>query len=267
MNEGETIIKVPLDSIKMNPFQPREEFEAATLAELSESIKNHGIIHPIIIRKAGNQYQLIAGERRLRAAKLIGLKDIPAIIKDVDGIEVAELSLIENLQRKDLNPLEEACAYNILQLKFGLTQEEISQRVGKSRSEVANVMRLLNLPQNIKDSISSGEITKGHARAMLSIKDEDEIQKVFKKVKEKNLSVRQTEILVQNILMKKEKIFRKKQNIKRLIKDVRIIVNTIREMIKSIKKVGGIIESEEEDTGDYIKFTIKLKKIKGIGEK
>ena len=177
--------------------QPRKTFDAESLAELADSIATHGVLQPILVRASGNgRYQIIAGERRWRAAKLAGLSEIPAVILDRDDLAAAEIALVENLQREDLNPIEEALAFKSLSEEFGLTQEELSRRVGKSRSAVANATRLLELPDEAKAMVSSGALSAGHARTLLGLRDRDQIVPLANRCVADGLSVRELELLV-----------------------------------------------------------------------
>lgn len=190
---------IDINLIKPNVEQPRKEFQNEALDELVESIKRHGILQPIILRKINEGYGIVAGERRWRAAKKAGLDKVPSIIRELDQIEVSQIALIENIQREDLNPIEEAMAYKNLSKKYKLTQEEISQAVGKSRSYIANSMRLLNLDESVLEKISKGLISSGHGRALLSIEDSEKRIKLCDTIIEKNLSVRETEALVKDL--------------------------------------------------------------------
>jgi ParB family chromosome partitioning protein len=192
----ENVTEIPLKEIFANQNQPRKNFDEDKLKELAESMKEHGVLQPVILRKKTKGYELVAGERRWRAAKMAGLEKIPAIVKELSDADVMEIALIENLQREDLNPLEEAMAYKQLMDEFGMTQEELSKRVGKSRSQIANTVRLLNLEKEIKDLIADEKLTAGHARALLAIEDKNERIKLAKKISEENLSVRQIEEIV-----------------------------------------------------------------------
>jgi ParB family chromosome partitioning protein len=189
--------EVDVDLIVPNPHQPRSAFAEGSLTELVDSIREHGVIQPLLVSSGeGGVYQLIAGERRLRAARLAGLPRVPVVVKDAASRELLELALVENLQREDLSPLEEASAYRRLADDFGLTQEAVAARVGKSRTAVANSMRLLSLNEELKASLASGEISEGHARALLGLADETARRLAWRDVVERGLSVRQTEELV-----------------------------------------------------------------------
>ena len=195
------VVTLSLSEIKPNKDQPRKNFDEAALLELSESIKEHGVLQPLIVRPLlSGQYQLVAGERRYRASMLAEISSVPVIIKDLTDREVMEIALIENLQRKDLDPIEEAEGYKALAEQFNLTQNEIAERVKKSRPAVANAMRLTALPEEVKKMVSQNEISMGHARALLPLEKEEDIISVAQKVKAQNLSVRQTEALVASLL-------------------------------------------------------------------
>lgn len=194
--------ELPLGQIQVNPYQPRKEFDEAALQELAESIKEHGIIQPLLVRRYKDHYQLIAGERRWRAAQIVGLNYVPVVIRDMSEQQMMEIALVENLQREDLNPMEEAEAYNRLMQEFSLTQEEVAQKVGKSRPTVANTLRLLQLPADIKQSVSNGKISMGHARTLLSLSEPELQRKLCQEIIQNNLSVRETEEVVRTLLQK-----------------------------------------------------------------
>lgn len=194
------VTTVPLRFVDPNPYQPRREFEQETLLELAESIRLHGILQPVIVRPKGKRYQLLAGERRCRAAQLAGLEDIPALVKELSDREMMELSIVENLQREDLNPLDEARGYEQLMKQLGLTQEEVAQRVGRSRPHVANTLRLLQLPQALQELVSRETISAGHGRALLAVADPALQLSLAEMVIEQGLNVRQTEELVKRHL-------------------------------------------------------------------
>lgn len=197
--------EIYVQHIDPNPFQPRQEFNIEILKELAQSIKEKGVIQPITVRQVKpDRYQLVTGERRLRASRMIGLKKIPAIIKDYNDQEMMETALIENLQREDLNPIEEAQAYQRMIEEFDMTQEEVSQKVGKSRSSIANTVRLLNLSPKVQVLVSRETITMGHARALLSLKDHNKQIEAAEYLINNNLSVRDTEKYI-NVLNNKTK--------------------------------------------------------------
>jgi len=188
---------LPVDSIVPGKHQPREDFDSEKLEELVNSIRTHGVIQPIVVRPLGEgRYELVAGERRWRACQMAGLKEIPALVRELDEREVREVALIENVQREDLNPLEEAKAYQALMVEYGLTQEEIASRVGKSRPVIANALRLLQLPVAVQEMLRQGQLSAGHARALLSLEDPELQIRAATEVVEGGLSVRETEELV-----------------------------------------------------------------------
>jgi len=193
---GEKVQPVPLNDVVASPFQPRSEFRGEHLQELVESIREHGIIQPLIVRSRGGKNELIAGERRWRAAQLLGLKEVPVIIREATDQEVLELALIENIQREDLNPIEEALAYQRLAKEFNLRQEDISKKVGKSRAAVANSMRLLELAPDVQSWLTQGRLTVGHAKVLLGAKSHEEQSLLANEVLRQNLTVRATEKLL-----------------------------------------------------------------------
>ncbi len=206
-NKGELSVKeVPIDEIKANPYQPRLDFDEKGLKELADSIAEHGIVQPVIISPVEDGYIMIAGERRMRAAKIVGLENIPAIIKEIENEDQVKIALVENLQREDLNPIEEAKAYNFLIEEFAFTQEKIAQALGKSRSAIANTIRLLSLPNDIKNALAAGIINMGQARSLLSIKDEKEQLEMARKIIDDKTTVREVEKKVADMRnSKKEK--------------------------------------------------------------
>ncbi len=204
-NTGRPYFLCSLDSIEPNDYQPRQVMKEDGLNQLAASIKEKGILQPLIVCKRNSSdpgYMLIAGERRWRAAKMAGLTDVPVLIKDVSEMDRLELALIENIQRQDLNPIEEAEAYHRLAADFGLTQEEVAQKVGKERSTISNSIRLLQLPRFVKNDVTDGILSTGHARLLLSLKDEDIIREVRDIIVSKGLSVRQAESLVRSLKRK-----------------------------------------------------------------
>lgn len=187
------IVDLDLDQLRSNPYQPRKTFDEEALQELSNSIKEHGVFQPIIAKKSIKGYEIVAGERRVLASRMAGLDKIPAIVKDLTDEQMMEIALLENLQREDLNAMEEAMAYKRLQQELNLTQEELAKKVGKSRSHVTNMMGLLTLPEEVKDMIITKEISMGHARILSKLDDKEQIKKLANDVVVKKLSVRQLE--------------------------------------------------------------------------
>ena len=197
-SDDSQIVELKIVDVEPNKDQPRKEFDKEKLDELADSISKHGVIQPIIVTKQGSIYQIVAGERRWRASKQAGLKKIPAIIRNYDEIKIMEVALIENLQRENLNPVEEALGYKSLMETFSLTQDKISERVGKSRSAIANSLRLLNLPDKVLSMLEKGEISTGHAKVILSVSNKNEHIQVAELIFERKMSVRETENYIKN---------------------------------------------------------------------
>lgn len=253
-----------IDLVRPNPYQPRKQFGKGSLEELCDSIKQYGVIQPINVRKTqSNYYELVAGERRLRAAVMAGLTEIPAIVINIDDNESAVMALIENLQREDLSYMEEAESYNNLINDHGFTQEELAQKVGKSQSTIANKIRLLRLSPMIKKILSDNQLTERHARALLKLHDEQMQLKVLKIVCERGLNVKKTEELVERAIeriTRKEKEKPTDKKFTKAVKDVRIFVNTIKQAIELIRKAGVNARAAQFDRGDYVEFIIRLPK-------
>ncbi|MBZ4646148.1 MAG: ParB family transcriptional regulator, chromosome partitioning protein [Petroclostridium sp.] len=262
-DEKGKIINIPIDKIKPNPYQPRKHFDKAALEELCGSIKQYGVLQPINVRKIGSgNYELVAGERRLRASQMANFKEIPAIVVDINDNDSAVLALIENLQREDLNFMEEAEGYFHLISEHGLTQEELAIKIGKNQSTIANKLRLLKLPPLVKKIINDNNLTERHARALLKLPDEQLQLKVLKTVCEKGLNVKKTEELIQKtidrITEEKDKPKRGKQI--RAFRDIRIFVNTIKQAIDMMKQSGIDAKASHEDKGEYIEYVIRIPK-------
>lgn len=192
-------LEIDVNLIDVCKNQPRKTFDEEKLAELADSIRLHGIIQPLILKQTGSRYMIIAGERRFRAARMAGMKMVPAILKDIDEKQVLELSIIENIQREDLNPIEEALAIELLMDEHGFTQEVAAERLGRSRSAVANTLRLLHLPDSVQSMVIAGSLSAGHARTLLPLRDEELISIVARRVADKGLSVRDTEEYVKKM--------------------------------------------------------------------
>ena len=265
-DNGVETIKISL--IEPKPDQPRKYFDEEALAQLSESIKQHGLLQPIIVRRVGGGFfQIVAGERRFRASKLAGMTEIPAIIIEADEMKASELAIIENVQREDLNPFEEASAYKALMETYGLTQEEVSAKVGKSRSAVANTMRLLDLPEDVLDMLRSADISAGHARALLGLKDKESISDTALKILERSLTVRETEDLVKNMnkfFDKAQKGIEEENDVESLVvdyaKDLERRATTLSGRIVKIKSSGRkkTVEIEYADNEDLENLLIKI---------
>jgi ParB family chromosome partitioning protein len=194
------VVEIIIDEIAASPYQPRSKMDELSLGDLSESIGEKGVLQPVIVRRKSGGFELVAGERRLRAAKMAKLKSIPALIKMVSDSEALEIALVENLQREDLNPIDEARGYRELINRFNLTQEDLARKLGRDRSTIANVLRLLALPDQVKRGVEEGKITMGHARALLSLEDSRQIETLYRSVVHRGLSVRQVEGLVRRRL-------------------------------------------------------------------
>ncbi|OFX69195.1 MAG: hypothetical protein A2X12_11490 [Bacteroidetes bacterium GWE2_29_8] len=246
--EPESIVKINLDKIEANPFQPRVVFEESGINELAESIKSQGIIQPITVRKMGyNQYQIVSGERRVRASKQAGLTDIPAYIIIASDQEMLEKALVENLQRRDLNPIEVSNSYKRLIDECKITQEELSVKVGKERSTITNYLRLLKLPEEIQDAISMSSITMGHARAIINIEDKELQLLLFNDIVSNNLSVRNVEEAVRKLNEKN----REENKIKTKI----VVSPTLTTFTKTLSGVLGVkvkVKNEENGKGSIV---------------
>lgn len=190
------VVEIIIDEIAANPYQPRSSMNDGSLENLRQSISEKGVLQPVIVRRKSGRFELVAGERRLRAAKLAKLKSVPAVVKTVSDSEALEIALVENLQREDLNPIDEARGYRELINRFNLTQEQLAQKLARDRSTIANVLRLLNLPKQVRQAVEEGKITMGHARALLGLEDAKQIEGVFRTLLHRGLSVRQVEALV-----------------------------------------------------------------------
>ena len=210
---NEEIVEIPLEELRPNPYQPRKVFDEEALQELADSIKEHGVFQPIIIKKSIKGYEIIAGERRYRASKIAGLTKIPAIIRNFTDEQMMEIALLENLQRENLNAIEEAIAYKKMIQNLGITQEELAKKVGKSRSHVTNIIGLLRLPQEVQQLVADSKITMGHARALSKLESEEEMKALANKIIDEHLPVRQTEEdLSSDKIEKKVKISRVNNN-------------------------------------------------------
>jgi len=249
-SQSSGVIELKINEIEPNVGQPRKKFDDEKLMQLSESIKEHGIVQPIIVRKEDNVYKIVAGERRWRAARLAGLTTVPVIIKELSNRQVMEMALIENIQREDLNPIEEAEAYERLLNEYKMTQEELSKSIGKNRSTIANIIRLLALCDKVKEHLINGEISSGHARALLSLDNEELQEKVCSEIIEKSLSVRETENLVKRIQKKDTAVKKVKvedENIQKIEDDLKKILGTKVKLFNKNKKGKIMIEYYSND--------------------
>lgn len=217
VGENDSVLTVNVADLRPNPYQPRKHFSEEALEELTSSVREHGIIQPLVVRKALRGYEIVAGERRFRAAKQAKLDNVPVVVKEFSDKQVMEIALIENLQREDLNPMEVANAYQKLMEEFSLTQEELAYKVGKSRPHVTNFLRLLQLPAPIREDVSRGTLSMGHARALLAVKNLDEQIMLAKKVKKEQASVRQLEEWIAKLNKRKQSV---KENKKAEVRDL-----------------------------------------------
>lgn len=253
---------ISMDKISPNQHQPRRAFDQKSLKELSSSIKSYGLIQPISLReKDSGHYEIIAGERRFRAAQLAGMKEIPSIVMDLADKDSSAIALIENLQREDLNALEEAEAYLNLMIVFGINQSELGERIGKRQSTIANKLRLLKLQDDIKDMIIDGKLTERHCRCLLKLKNEPLQLKVARKILTKNMTVAETEKLIDGIIKKRDG--KKENEPKRSVKNYinyKIYINTIKHAYNEILKTGVRAGYEENEDEEHIEVKIRIPK-------
>ena len=255
-----SVNKLRIMEIEPNHDQPRKDFDEKALSELAESIEQHGVLQPLVVRPLANgAYQLVAGERRWRAARIAGLTEVPVVIKELSDEEVIEIAMIENLQREDLNPLEEALGYRYMMDELGITQEQAAEKVGKSRPAVANALRLLKLPDEVQEMIKNNLISPGHARALLGFDSEDMIIQTAKLIVKDDLSVREVEIMVKN--SKKAPKIPKQQKRDKFFSEVELalVENLGRKVkIKESKRDAGLLEIEFFDKDDLESLAMKL---------
>ena len=258
INPEDAIRQIPLVNIDANPFQPRSTFDEETTRELAESLAEHGLIQPIVVRSCPGGYQLVAGERRVRAARYLGWDTIPAVIRELDDATSAQVALIENLQREDLDYWEEAQAYQRLLQEFGLTQEELARKIGKSQSAIANKLRLLRLSPQVRAGIPREIMTERHCRALLSLDSEVQQLEVIEAIKEKQLSVRDTEDLVKRTLEGESKR-QSRQKVIRLWRDARLLRNSVRQLVEEMRAGGAEVELQEIEAADTLELKIRIK--------
>lgn len=264
------VVKVPTNQIFPNPYQPRKTFSDESLADLCASIKEYGVLQPLLVSPSDDgRYMLIAGERRLRASRMANLSEVPVIISDYTSQQIAEIALIENLQREDLHFLEEAEGYEQLMNEFHLTQEAMAARVGKKQSTIANKLRLLRLTGPVRKVLVDAGLSERHARALLKLEDETKRLEVLAVVVEKGFSVRQTEEYIAKLLDAGEKEKEKKRRLV-IVNDVRIYLNSIKQVVNSIKDVGIPVHMEQTIEGDEVIISLRIKNQKkpkqGLGK-
>ena len=262
--DNNEVVTIKISQIEPNRNQPRRSFDEDALEELSQSIKEHGVLQPILVRpQIYGGYQIVAGERRYRASRMAGLTEIPAIIKELSDSETMQIALIENLQRRDLSDLEEAKGYQTLMDEYGFSQEEVARTVGKSRSAVANTLRLLGLPDDVKELLDQGKLSAGHARALLAVDQDKEIKEAVDKIIKEGLSVRQTEKLVKSMGSAKPK----KQAVQKLNPYTEVelaltdALGTKVTVTENKKKGGGTLNIEFYDPEELFSLTHKLEKL------
>lgn len=258
-----TLYSIPVEQIRRNPHQPRKVFDEGALFELAESIRSCGVIQPLNVRRIGeNAYELISGERRLKASKLIGLKKVPAIIMNIEEERSAVLALIENLQREDLSFFEEALAYEKLLNEFSMTQDELAFKLGKSQSAIANKLRLLKLGKTVREKAIEHKLTERHCRALLRISKDETREKVVKVIVEKNLNVTDTEKYIDSLFFEEKKENAQKKRIIPLFKDIRIFTNTVTQAVDIMKKAGIDTKTKKRETEDFVEYFIRIEKKK-----
>ena len=261
--KNKQIQDIELDKIVPNRYQPRREFSDDSIKELAETLDKDGLLQPIVVREDGeDHYEIIAGERRYRAAKSLGWETIPAIVKNMDDDQAASLALIENLQREDLNPIDEAKAYTNLMKLNDLTHTALAKDMGKSQSYVANKLRLLKLDDDVQKALIEGKITARHGRALLNLSEDDQ-ERVLKEIEEKGLNVKQTEEIAKDVdayFNPKPKETKRERVVKRIPKDLKVQINTIKKAVKLAKDSGIVVKVKEDKNPDDYKITIELKR-------
>lgn len=255
--KNKQIQDLPLARIHPNRFQPRHAFSSESINELAQTLREEGLLQPIIVREDGEEYEIIAGERRFRAAQSLGWEKIPAIVNNLSDQQTASLALIENLQREDLNPIDEATAYENLMELNSLTQAQLAKDIGKSQSYVANKLRLLRLDPQIQEALASGAITARHGRALLALSS-DQQKQALEQILSDKLNVKQTEELVAKLLEEPAKP-KEKRKVFRMSQDMRVQINTIKEAVKLAKQSGIKVKVAEQKDGDEYSITIVMK--------
>lgn len=273
---SDQVLSLDLNLLQVNPYQPRKQFDPIQLEELSRSIAELGIIQPIVVRQSGDKYEIVAGERRFRASKMAGLTVIPAVVRNFTDREMAEIALVENLQRADLNYFEEAEGYRKLIEEFHLTQEDVAARVGKSQPTIANKLRILKIDPIVKENIMVELLTERHVRALLKLRSPEEQLLILKEIYEKELNVKDSEYLITEFLEGRVVIsegeeaqedgeadaVQKQQRIRRIFADMRIYVNTIKAAVTTIEESGIDVKMDQTETDDFIQLTITIPRAK-----
>lgn len=255
------VVKVPIEKIVPNPYQPRKTFESEALSDLASSIAQFGVLQPLLVAPSSDgTYLLIAGERRLRASKMAKLTEVPVIISEYTSQQIAEIALIENLQREDLHFLEESEGYEKLMSEFHLTQDAMAARVGKKQSTIANKLRLLRLSTQVREIIRESGLTERHARALLKLDSEEQQLQVLTVIVSKGFSVRQTEEYIAKLLSTEEKQAKKKRIL--IVNDIRIYLNSIKQVVNAIKDVGIPVNMEQDVDGDDVVVSLRIRNMK-----
>lgn len=260
LETAEEVKNISLQMIQSNPFQPREYFDKEKIQELAQSIKTYGMLQPIIVTHEEEGYRIVAGERRYLACKLLNWQEMPAIIRDYRGSSLAAVALIENLQRENLNVIEEAQGYRRLIEEFSLTQEVLAQRLGKNQSTIANKLRLLKLPAEIKNMLAEGKITERHARPLLKLDSSNKQQQVVEIILKQNLNVSETEEMVGRLTEIPQSASKEKRSRRLIVRDLRIFVNTIKQAVQAIRQAGLNPAIQETENDDCWEIMIRLPK-------
>lgn len=261
-NRSSNVLYLPIDSVRPNPYQPRKEMERSALEDLAASIRQYGLMQPVVVRQINDRdFELIAGERRLRACRIADMKEIPAVVVRAGGTDSAVMALIENIQRENLDYIEEAEAFCTLLSEHGITQEELAARLGKKQSTIANKIRILKLSPEIRGLLKANNLSERHARALLRLPDEKTKLKVLGTIISKGLNVEKSEELVSELLSRGQKPVNggEVKNV-RVFTDVRVFSNTIKQAIDMMKRSGIAAESEKTENENYIEYTIKIPK-------
>jgi len=254
------VVAVPLEKIDSNPYQPREDFDEEKLRELADSIREHGVLQPVVLRRRESGYELIAGERRVLASKWAGLETIPAIVRDATDEAAAELALIENLQREGLEAVEEALGYARLMREFGLSQSALARKVGRSQSAISNKLRLLQLPEEVLKEVSRHRLSERHARALLKLEEKDLQLRIVQEIVEEELSVRETEKRIDVLCAKAGEEGKGSKRVVRVFKDARLFVNSVKQLAEEMRKSGVVVEMEKEEREDGLDLVIRLRR-------
>ena len=259
MKKNTTVLLLPTERLLPNPYQPRKHFKSDDLLELAQSIRENGVLQPLLVRRINNSdyYEVVTGERRLRASILSNLQKVPCIEIECKAEQSATLAIIENIQRSELSFFEEANAIAKLSETFGMTQDEIAKRLGKSQSAISNKLRLLKLPSDVRYFIEKENLTERHARALLKLSSTKDIWQTLNMIKEKGLNVRQTEEYIEKLT---DNTVKPKKNIVKIFKDIRIFINTVNKAIETMRSAGIDADSKKTETEDFIEFLVRIPK-------